>query len=82
MTLKTTHTIYCPLIGGKVSIGYGFPILRQIIMRQAETLPELAAQERSILKATDYDHEIVDRVIEVINENCQQLKKQFKSSPN
>lgn len=59
------------------NIEYGFPLLKQIFMRQAEQLPDLARQEQSMLKTAGYDHKITNDVIEVINENCARLQKRL-----
>lgn len=59
------------------SIGYGFPMLRQIVKRQTETLPEFLATEREALKATAYDHKIADGIIGVLNKNCRRIGALF-----
>ena len=59
------------------SIDYALPALKQTIKTQVEMLPEIAHQERANLKATKFDHEIADKIMQVIKTNCQSTKQVF-----
>jgi serine/threonine-protein kinase HipA len=55
--------------------GLSFPVLRNMLRRQAETLPDIVRDECSLLKSGEFDSEVATQIVEQVERNCRRAQR-------
>ncbi len=59
------------------TIGFGFPALKRIVIRQTEEIPIAAEAERELLSQTEFDAALADRLLDTIKHRCNVTRQLF-----